>query len=281
MLRQVQLCLCCCVEWRTSLSLLSWLGRPVEDEAARYIRERKREQIGMIMRASMAAGMGEQRDLRIPEHLQLPVDGRQGDSHMEPEPEGVDDGQPRSEHGETDLQVTLSQTGTCWQMHMILRAVRSTSCGYHRHYRPTASEREGSDFQQDGGRDYMDVDNPQPPEGHDDEAKSPNNRSVLKPPPTDMDWWDFENLFKYIKRHKKKNWDAHHKPAEGIHSNKVGILLQQNLPSHGTFDHIVTWNADECHDYGLFWKIVIMEDSDDNFDEYARLYIEHRRRNRA
>ena len=152
----------------------------------------------------MAAGMGEQRDLRIPEHLQLPVDGRQGDSHMEPEPEGVDDGQPRSEHGETDLQVTLSQTGTCWQMHMILRAVRSTSCGYHRHYRPTASEREGSDFQQDGGRDYMDVDNPQPPEGHDDEAKSPNNRSVLKPPPTDMDWWDFENLFKYIKRHKKK-----------------------------------------------------------------------------
>ena len=83
------------------------------------------------------------------------------------------------------------------------------------------------------------------------------------------------------KKKKKKNWDAHHKPAEGIHSNKVGILLQQNLPSHGTFDHIVTWNADECHDYGLFWKIVIMEDSDDNFDEYARLYIEHRRRNRA
>ena len=45
----------------------------------------------------------------------------------------------------------------------------------------------------------MDVDDPPRREGYNEAAEDPNNRSVLDPPPVDADWWDFENLFKYMK----------------------------------------------------------------------------------
>lgn len=43
------------------------------------------------------------------------------------------------------------------------------------------------------------------------------------------------------------------------------------------FDHIILWSMDERRDYGLFCKIVLMGEWDDDFERYARLYLERGR----
>ena len=79
--------------------------------------------------------------------------------------------------------------------------MRNPVSGYHRYYKPTASERDDPSFVNDAAPpSYMDVDEPPAVENYNEAAENPNSRSAFDPPPVDGDWWDFETLFKYMKR---------------------------------------------------------------------------------
>ena len=153
--------------------------------------------------------------------------------------------------------------------------------GYHRYYKPTASEREDPSFVNDAAPpSYMDVDNPTPPENFNDAAENPNNRSMFDPPPVDADWWDFENLFKYMKPEEERR--ARRVKEAGIFGVKqVKEFIRTRLASlysrtytHIAFDHIIMWGPDDRHDYGTFCKVVMMGEWDENFDHFVNLYIE-------
>ena len=153
--------------------------------------------------------------------------------------------------------------------------------GYHRYYKPTASEREDPSFENDAAPPaYMDVDGPLRPEGYNEAAEDPNNRSAFDPTPVDADWWDFENLFKYMKREEEQR--ARRVLQAGLFTTRqlkefirtrLASIYSRSFP-HMAFDHIVHWGLDDRHDYGTFCKIVLTGDWDDDFDRYVRLYME-------
>ncbi|CAK9022519.1 unnamed protein product, partial [Durusdinium trenchii] len=246
-------------------------------------------EIGMIMRARLAANRGEwnlvRRGRNLPAPLQRPEgevpENERPEEEMttsversrpeEPSPvaEDADESEPDEEMsdggGETELQQRTAghiitdwdpMTGTLADYRVLQAEDEAFSgeeyfmgnpvSGYHRYYKPTASEREDPSFVNDAAPpSYMDVDEPQPVENYNEAAEDPNNRSAFEPPPVDGDWWDFETLFKYMKTY-----------------------------THMCFDHIVQWSLDEKHDYSLFCKIVIMGDWAEDFDRFSRLYLE-------
>ena len=153
--------------------------------------------------------------------------------------------------------------------------------GYHRYYKPTTSEREDPSFVNDAAPPaYMDVDEPPPVENFNEPAEDPGHRSTFDPPPVDGDWWDFEMLFKDMKREEEPR--ARRVLEAGLfNTNQLKEFIRTRLASiysrtytHMSFDRIISWTMEEKHDYGLFCKIVIMGEWDDNFTHYARLYLE-------
>ena len=144
--------------------------------------------------------------------------------------------------------------------------------GYHRYYKPTTSERGDPNFVNDAAPPaYMDVDEPPPVENFDEPAEDPGNRSTFEPPPVDGDWWDFEMLCKNMKREEEPR--ARRVLEAGLfNTNQLKEFIRTRLASiysrtytHMSFDHIISWTMEEKHDYGLFCKIVIMGEWDDNF----------------
>ncbi|CAK9030283.1 unnamed protein product, partial [Durusdinium trenchii] len=222
----------------------------------------------------------------------------------EPSPVAEDESEPDEEMsdggGETELQQRTAghiitdwdpMTGTLADYRVLQSEEEAFSgeeyfmgnpvSGYHRHYRPTTSERENPSFVNDAAPpSYMDVDDPMPPENFNDAAENPNNRSVLEPPPEDADWWDFENLFKYMKCEEEQR--AGRVKEAGIFTlNQLKEFIRTRLASTYSrtypdmaFDHIISLGADDRHDYGTFCKIVLMGEWDDNFDHYVDLYLE-------
>eukprot|EP00913_Durusdinium_trenchii_P016912 g15900.t1 len=235
------------VKW--SVYLRTFLRFLRQEETMEFQRQQDEfAEIGMIMRARLAANRGEwnlvRRGRNLPAPLQRPEgevpENERPEEEMttsversrpeEPSPvaEDADESEPDEEMsdggGETELQQRTAghiitdwdpMTGTLADYRVLQAEDEAFSgeeyfmgnpvSGYHRYYKPTASEREDPSFVNDAAPpSYMDVDEPQPVENYNEAAEDPNNRSAFEPPPVDGDWWDFETLFKYMKLHEAR-----------------------------------------------------------------------------
>ena len=315
---------------KLSVYLRTFLRFLRQEETMEFQRQQDEfAEIGMIMRARLAANRGEwnlvRRARNLPPGLQRtdeeeeqPEEGLQERQQEERAPEvehalqveqstevqEEDEEEPDEEMdeqgGETEMQQRTAghiitdwgpMTGTLADYRVLQSEEDAFSgeeyfmgnavSGYHRYYKPTASEREDPSFENDAAPPaYMDVDDPPRPEGYNEAAEDPNNRSAFDSPPVDVDWWEFENLFKYMKREEEQR--ARRVLQAGLFTTRqlkefmrtrLASIYSRSFP-HMAFDHIVHWGMDDRHDYGTFCKVVLAGDWDDDFDRYVRLYME-------
>ena len=270
-------------------------------------------EVGMIMRASMAAGIGEWHPDPAPRSYEplLPRESAEEgaeelgheatpetrmwpeDGESEPEAEGED----QIGNGNNPFGGEITCVGswvTDWnpelgrlQEYRLLASsddaesgeeyfISNPLGGYQRRYRPSTSERdEASPMEVD-----IDEQLAQSAQRADARARELAEMPYDEIPPVDADWWDYETLIAWLKPEEKPR-PRKLKEAGIFPNHQLKEFLRTHLTSlyanryyPMVFDHIMGWTQEEQRDFAAFSVAVLSSQWEDNFEERARRYVE-------
>ena len=270
-------------------------------------------EVGMIMRASMAAGIGEWHPDFAPRTYEplLPRESegegaeelgheatpetRMWPQDGESEPEAEGEGQ--TDNGNNPFGGEITWVGswvTDWdpglrrlQEYRLLASsddaesgeeyfISNPLGGYQRRYKPSTSERdEASPMEVD-----IDEQLAQSARRADARARELAEMPYEEFPPVDAAWWDYEALIAWLKPEEKPR--ARKLKETGIFpNNQLKEFLRTRLTSlygkryyHMVFDHIMGRTQEEQRDFAAFSVAVLSSQWEDDFEGRTRRYVE-------